>query len=186
MVDKRHWDKLNLDISMLGFGCMRFPVKENGEIDEEKAEAMIDKAYASGVNYYDTAYFYHNGASEVAVGKFLKKYPRESFYLATKLPVMLLKDIDKAQEIFDEQLKRLGFDYVDFYLLHGLNKHTFEITKNLDVIKFCESSARKAASATSASPSMTATRSSRKSSAITTGISARFSSTIWTSTSRPA
>ncbi|HHT17325.1 MAG TPA: aldo/keto reductase [Papillibacter sp.] len=138
MVDKRHWDKLNLDISILGFGCMRFPVKENGEIDEEKAEAMIDKAYANGVNYYDTAYFYHNGASEVAVGKFLSKYPRESYYLATKLPVMLLDSLDKAQEIFDEQMKRLGLDYIDFYLLHGLNKHTFDITKNLGVIDFCE------------------------------------------------
>jgi len=139
MVDKRHWDKLNLDTSMLGFGCMRFPVKENGDIDEEKAEAMIDKAYANGVNYYDTAYLYHNGQSEPAIGKFLRKYPRESFYIATKLPVMILKDSrEKAQEIFDEQMSRLGLGYIDFYLLHGLNKVSFETVKKLGLIEFCE------------------------------------------------
>ena len=141
MVDKRHWPKLNLETSLLGFGCMRFPTKPDMSIDEEKAEAMIDKAYANGVNYYDTAYLYHNGQSEVAVGKFLNKYPRESYYIATKLPLMFFTPndtIERAKQIFEEQLKKLNKDYIDFYLLHGLNKMAFETVKRLDLINFCE------------------------------------------------
>ena len=74
-------------LSLLGFGCMRFPVLENGKINEEEAEKMLDYAIKNGVNYIDTAYPYHNGDSEPFVGKVLDKYDRSSYYLATKLPM---------------------------------------------------------------------------------------------------
>ena len=76
-------DKLGAKVSRLGFGCMRFPLTEDGKIDEKRAETMLDTAYKAGVNYFDTAYFYHNRTSEEFVGRMLKKYPRDSFYLAT-------------------------------------------------------------------------------------------------------
>ena len=76
---------------------------------------MIDIAYQRGVTYFDTAYFFHNGESEAFVGKALKKYKRDSFYVATKLPLGLIKNLDDAKRIFNEQLQRLDMDYVDFY-----------------------------------------------------------------------
>jgi predicted aldo/keto reductase-like oxidoreductase len=112
----------NADISLLGFGCMRFPVLKEGEpaIDEAQALEMIDYAYKNGVNYFDTAWFYHQGLSEPFVGKALKKYPRESFNLATKMPTPLIDSLDKAKDIFSQQLQRCQVDYFDFYLLHSL------------------------------------------------------------------
>ena len=122
--------------SLLGFGCMRFPTVD-GKIDEVTAEKMIDTAIAAGVNYIDTAYPYHNGDSEPFVGKVLKKYPRDSFYLATKLPMWKLEKTEDVRAIFEEQLKRLDVEYVDFYLLHALSKDRFETMKNLHVIEEC-------------------------------------------------
>lgn len=84
-MEKRTFEKLQISTSLLGFGCMRFPTKD-GEIDEALAEKMLDEAMARGVNYYDTAYPYHNGDSEPFLGKVLDKYDRSSYYLATKLP----------------------------------------------------------------------------------------------------
>ena len=85
-MEKRKLENLGIETSLLGFGCMRFPVTAEGIIDEPEAERMLDKAIAAGVNYIDTAYPYHNGDSEPFVGRVLKKYDRHSFYLATKLP----------------------------------------------------------------------------------------------------
>ena len=79
----RTLEKLNKEVSLLGFGCMRFPTTEDGHIDEERAMKMVDEAIANGVNYLDTAYPYHDGESERFIGKVLKKYPRESIFLAT-------------------------------------------------------------------------------------------------------
>ena len=76
----------DLSLSMLGMGCMRFPTDAMGEVDMEKTEALIDLCIERGVNYFDTAWFYHNGKSEEIMGKLLAKYPRESFYIATKMP----------------------------------------------------------------------------------------------------
>ena len=87
VMEKRRFEKLGIDVSLLGFGCMRFPTNAEGKIDRPLAEKMLDKAIASGVNYIDTAYPYHDGESELFVGEALKKYPRDSYYLATKLPV---------------------------------------------------------------------------------------------------
>lgn len=111
-------------VSLLGFGCMRFPtyLDENNKkvIDMEKSQKLVDYAIAHGVNYFDTAYNYHRGASEAAIGTMLKKYPRESFYLASKMPSWLASSQEKAKEIFQEQLDRAQVEYFDYYLLHSL------------------------------------------------------------------
>ncbi len=95
---------------------------------------MLDRALKAGVTYIDTAYPYHNGDSEPFVGKVLKKYDRKSFYLATKLPVWNVKTLDDAKRIFQEQLDRLDVDYVDFYLLHCLDKEKWQNVLNLGII----------------------------------------------------
>lgn len=137
MITKKHVNKLDIDLSILGFGCMRFPTK-NGEIDEEKAERMLDDAIAAGVNYIDTAYPYHMGKSEPFVGKVLKKYDRESFYLATKLPCWEVKVPEDAERLFKLQCERLQTDYIDFYLLHALDINRFNKMVELGVVDYCE------------------------------------------------
>lgn len=130
----RKFDKLNIETSVLGFGCMRFPLTSDGKIEEIEAEKMLDLAIKNGVNYIDTAYPYHGGDSELFVGKVLKKYPRESFYLATKLPMFYVEKEEDALRFFNEQLEKLQMDYVDFYLLHALNKNSFEKVKQFDIL----------------------------------------------------
>lgn len=137
-MEYRKLEKLGIEISLLGFGCMRFPLLEDGKIDEIEAEKMIDKAISEGVNYIDTAYPYHNGDSEPFVGKVLSKYDRSTFYLATKLPCWEIKSVEDAKRIFDQQLERLGQEYVDFYLLHALNRARFNEMKELGIVEFCE------------------------------------------------
>lgn len=112
--------------SVLGFGCMRFPCTDDGKIDRTETFAMLDRAYEAGVNYYDTAYPYHNGESEVVIGEWLKKVPRDKVYVATKLPLWALTSREKAIEKFNEQLKKLDIDYVDYYLFHAVNKERWE------------------------------------------------------------
>lgn len=137
-MEKRRLEKLGIETSLLGFGCMRFPTDAAGKIDEIHAEKMLDKAIAEGVNYIDTAYPYHDGESEPFVGRVLKKYDRNSFYLATKLPVWLVKTTEDAERIFGSQLKRLQTDYIDFYLLHAMNKNSWEQMVQAGVVDFCE------------------------------------------------
>lgn len=138
MMEKRKWPKLGIETSLLGFGCMRFPKLENGAIDEEQATQMLEMAYEAGVNYYDTAYMYHDGASESFLGQWLDTKPRDSYFLTTKLPVMMIESLEDAKRIYQEQKQRLHKDYFDFYLLHSLNKDTFERAKKLGLIEFCE------------------------------------------------
>lgn len=109
-------------LSALGFGCMRLPIKGGvySQIDEAAAAEMFDYAIKSGVNYFDTAWGYHDGQSEIAVGKILAKYPRDSFYLASKFPGYDLSNMDKVEEIFEAQLKKCGVEYFDFYLFHNV------------------------------------------------------------------
>ena len=126
------------NVSLLGLGCMRFPLKEDGTIDEAQTEAMIERAINAGINYIDTAYPYHDGASEPFVGKVLKKYDRKSFYLATKLPMFKIESLEEAKEIFEEQMKRLDVDYVDFYLLHALNKTQWQKVLDLGILPYVE------------------------------------------------
>lgn len=134
-MEKRKFPKLNIETSLLGFGCMRFPVTADGKIDEPEAEKMLDKAYAAGVNYFDTAYPYHGGASETFVGRALKKYDRESFFLATKLPLWSVQKIEDVDSIFTEQLEKLQVEYVDFYLMHSVNKGKWDEMVRLGVVE---------------------------------------------------
>lgn len=115
-------------ISLLGFGAMRLPIlTKDDEIDYAEAERMIDRAMAAGVNYYDTAFPYHGGNSEIVTGKILSKYPRESYYLATKYPGHQVLDEYNPAEIFEIQLKKCGVDYFDFYLLHNVNESSMDV-----------------------------------------------------------
>lgn len=112
-------DRYGNDISLLGFGCMRF-TQSGGKIDINKAETEIMEAYKSGVNYYDTAYIYPG--SEAAIGEiFERNHIRENIKIATKLPHYLVKSIDSMEKYFSEQLKRLRTDYIDYYLMHMLS-----------------------------------------------------------------
>lgn len=138
MVDKRLMSNLGIETSLLGFGCMRFPTDSEGKINEQAAEKMLDDAIAAGVNYIDTAYPYHNGESEPFVGKVLDKYPRDSYFLATKLPCWLVESKEDAEKLFNSQLERLNKDYVDFYLLHSLNRGAWNKMKDLGVVEYCE------------------------------------------------
>ncbi len=122
--------------SRLGFGCMRLPTTPEGEIDEPRAKAMIGRAIEAGVTYFDTAYFYHKRKCEEFLGRALKPYPRESFYLATKLPVAILKTLDEAKEIFEGQFAALQTDYFDFYLLHAINRKRFEFVVSTGILDF--------------------------------------------------
>ncbi len=137
-MEMRKLDKLGIETSLLGFGCMRFPVTAEGKINEPEAEKMLDKALAEGVNYIDTAYPYHNGDSEPFVGKVLSKYPRDSYYLATKLPCWNVSVKEDADRLFGEQLARLRTDYIDFYLLHALNGGSFRKMVELGVVERLE------------------------------------------------
>ncbi|MBR4183280.1 MAG: aldo/keto reductase [Lachnospiraceae bacterium] len=137
-MEKRRFEKLGIDVSLLGFGCMRFPVGEDGKINRPLAEKMLDKAIASGVNYIDTAYPYHDGESELFVGEALKKYPRDSFYLATKLPVWFVNTVEDVDKYFNEQLEKLQTDHFDFYLMHALNKDSWAKQEKIGTVKRLE------------------------------------------------
>lgn len=132
----RKMENIGAEVSLLGFGCMRYPTDEQGNIDREQAFAMIDEAYRNGVNYFDTAYPYHGGTSEGVTGEALNRYPRESYYLATKLPVWSVKTLKDAKNIFADQLSRLQKDFVDFYLMHALNKDRWETVKELKILDY--------------------------------------------------
>ena len=134
----RKMKKAAPDLSILGFGCMRFPLKESGQIDEEKATGMIRYAIDHGVNYIDTAYPYHNGESEPVVGRALAGGYREKVRLATKLPSWLIKSREEMDKYLDEQLARLRTDSIDFYLLHGLTQPFWENLSALGVTDFLD------------------------------------------------
>lgn len=116
-------------LSALGLGCMRLPVidGDDSKIDEVQTQEMVDFAIANGINYFDTAWGYHSHNSEIVTGKCLKKHPRDSFYLATKFPGYDTSNMGKAEEIFEEQLKKCQVDYFDFYLFHNVCE------KNIDL-----------------------------------------------------
>ncbi len=110
----------SLELSALGMGCMRFPTLEDGSINKEATREMFAYAMEKGINYYDTAWVYHNSQSEPVVGELLSEYPRDSFYLATKFPGFDLANINKVEEIFEAQLERCRVEYFDFYLFHNV------------------------------------------------------------------
>lgn len=137
-MEKRKLEKLGVETSLLGFGCMRFPMTEEGKIDEPEAERMLDRAISAGVNYIDTAYPYHGGESEPFVGRALKKYDRDSFYLATKLPCWKVEAREDVEKIFREQLERLQTDYIDFYLMHALDRKSFRKMVEMGCVEVLE------------------------------------------------
>ncbi|HDS02551.1 MAG TPA: aldo/keto reductase [Firmicutes bacterium] len=126
-------------LSILGFGCMRFPKKEDGSIDEKTAEKMMLSAIQKGVNYVDTAWPYHQGESEPFVGRFLEKHSlREKVFLATKLPTFLIKKKDDFEDYFSRQLERLCTDHIDYYLVHTLNRRLWENAKEKGLFDFLD------------------------------------------------
>lgn len=112
----------DLKLSALGMGAMRLPVIDGDDtrVDQELVNKMVACAMEGGVNYYDTAWGYHGGQSELAMGRALAAYPRESFYLADKFPGYDLSNMDKVEEIFEKQLEKCGVEYFDFYLIHNV------------------------------------------------------------------
>ena len=111
-----------LKLSALGMGAMRLPVidGDDAKVDAAAAQEMVDYAMEHGINYYDTAWAYHNGNSELVMGQALSKYPRENFYLATKFPGYDLSNMDKVEVIFEKQLEKCQVSYFDFYLFHNV------------------------------------------------------------------
>lgn len=117
-------DFKGLSLSRLGFGAMRLPTEEEGSIDQAALEEMVAYAMDHGVNYFDTAYPYHGGNSEIALGRALRKYPRESWYLANKYPGHQISQSYDPAAVFEDQLKKCGVDYFDFYLLHNVYENS--------------------------------------------------------------
>ncbi len=120
MIYKKFQD---ISLSALGLGAMRLPTVDGNPmsaIDVKQTEEMVSYAMEQGINYYDTAYGYHDGESEKVMGKILNTYPRESYYIATKFPGYDLGNMGKVKEIFEEQLKKTGMEYFDFYMFHNV------------------------------------------------------------------
>ena len=113
-------------LSLLGFGTMRLPLCADGSIDEAQVREMTRLAMEQGVNYFDTAWPYHSGESEKVIGRVLKDYPRDSFYLATKYPGHQIVERYDPAAIFEKQLVKCGVDYFDFYLLHNVNENSIK------------------------------------------------------------
>lgn len=131
----REFGKTGLKVSALGFGTMRLPLLEDGvTVDEKEAVRIIRHAIDSGVNYVDTAYPYHQGTSEIVVGKALGDGYRDKVFLADKSPIWKLEKESDFDSILEEQLQKLQTDHIDFYLLHALNKERFEKIKNFHLI----------------------------------------------------
>lgn len=122
----RKMGKTGAEVSALGFGTMRLPLNGDGTVDEKEAVQILRAGIDGGINYVDTAYRYHGGASELVVGKALQDGYRDKVWLADKSPVWLVKKEGDFERILDEQLEKLGTDHIDFYLLHALNRGSFE------------------------------------------------------------
>lgn len=136
----RKFGRTNETISILGFGCMRLPVlnQDSSQIDEAKATEMIRYAIDHGVNYVDTAYPYHEKMSEPFVGRALRDGYREKVNLATKLPSWLIQTREDMDRYLNEQLQKLQTDHIDFYLVHALNKTTWNKLKDLGIREFLD------------------------------------------------
>jgi predicted aldo/keto reductase-like oxidoreductase len=124
----------NGNLSLLGFGLMRLPVKAAyGAVDVAQGITMVDYALSKGVNYFDTAWMYHNGNSEYFAGEALSRHHRSGFYLADKMPLMSLTAEEDVERIFKEQLKKCRTSYFDFYLLHNINQAHIKTVESFKV-----------------------------------------------------
>lgn len=138
MILTRKNNKNGDELSILGFGCMRFPMK-GSSIDEERSIELLRDAVDKGVNYFDTAYFYNNGRSESLLGEALLGGYREKVKIATKLPPFMVNKLDSAKKILETQLSKLKTEYIDYYLLHMLtDKATFDRMVKIGVIEWME------------------------------------------------
>ena len=126
----QYTDFKDLKISRLGFGAMRLPMDAEGKIEPDHVQKMVDYALAHGINYFDTAYKYHAGESENYLGRALAKHPRESFFLADKMPSWLCAEESDVKKIFEEQLGKCGVEYFDFYLMHNVDEEGWD-----DIVK---------------------------------------------------
>lgn len=178
-------DKNGNDLSVLGFGCMRFQ-KKRGKIDMAEAEREIMTAYNNGVNYFDTAFIYPG--SEAAIGEIFEKNGiRENVYIATKLPPALMRSIDILDKLFNEQLKRLRTDYIDFYLFHMMaDIKIWNRLKEMGIEQWIEEKKKAVQYVISPFPTTAIQICSVRLLTPMTGICALFSITIWMSTLRQA
>ncbi len=137
-VSRRAYRGTGMTLPMLGFGLMRLPrvAPDRPEIDYVQLKRFIERALEAGVNYFDTAYFYHGGLSEVAVGEVLSQFPRDSYYLADKMPISKLRTEEDVERIWNEQLARTKAGYFDFYLLHALNRDLWQRANDFHVYEF--------------------------------------------------
>lgn len=122
-------DFLGDNIARLGFGAMRLPIIDGdaSNVDQATLDAMVDTAIKAGINYFDTAYPYHGGMSEIALGRSLARYPRDRYFFATKYPGHQIADTYDPAVIFEEQLTKCGTEYFDFYLLHNIYEASIEV-----------------------------------------------------------
>lgn len=139
----RYTNFKDLKISAIGFGTMRLPKDQDGNIDYEKGEEMVAAAFKGGINYFDTAYKYHEGESENFCGNVLSKYPRSSYFLADKLPTWLCKSVDDAESLLKEQLAKCKTEYFDFYLLHSVSEESWVNIEALDLVHFMKDAKEK-------------------------------------------
>ncbi len=139
-MEYRQFEKIGVNASLLGFGTMRLPIINGNlrEINEDEAIKMIRYAIDNGVNYIDTAYMYHDGNSEVVVGKALKDGYREKVFIADKMPVWMAKSEEEAHQIFENQLARLEVDCIDFYLVHNITEAIWKIANKYHILEFLE------------------------------------------------
>lgn len=124
----------DLEIPLLGFGCMRLPM-QGDEVDMQELDKMVDYCMQHGANYFDTAYMYVDSKSETVMGKTLKRYKREDFILADKSPIYKMKTREDIRKIFDEQLNKCQVEYFDFYMAHNINKNTYDAYKQTEMHK---------------------------------------------------
>ena len=137
MIDRRMIPALGKEISRLGYGGMRFP-KNGYEVDMDAAVQLLRKAYEMGINYFDTAMVYHKGESEKIFGKAFEPYPRDSYLIADKMSIWLCSDEEDMKARFYNQLKTLKTDYIDFYLVHSLNRNHYKKVKDLHCVEFLQ------------------------------------------------
>lgn len=137
MIDRRMIPQFGCEISRLGYGGMRFP-KNGDEVDVEEAVKLLRKAYDMGVNYFDTAVVYHKGESEKIFGKAFEIYDRSSYYLADKMSIWVCEDEQEMKDLFERQLKTLKTDYIDFYLVHSLNRNHYQKVKEFHCVEFLQ------------------------------------------------
>lgn len=137
MIDRRMIPALGKKISRLGYGGMRFP-KNGDEVDMDAAVQLLRKAYEMGINYFDTAMVYHKGESEKIFGKAFEPYPRDSYLIADKMSIWLCSDEEDMKARFYNQLKTLKTDYIDFYLVHSLNRNHYKKVKDLHCVEFLQ------------------------------------------------